>query len=305
MTVPYDHEALWIKAKLFINRAMDDDGYRSFDEQLLWASLALELLAKAALARVSPLLVAEPTEDGTNLLIASGLVEGDARFTSVRAKTLFTRCQRAFKPFSLTEATKITNARNEYLHSSGPGFTAVPPDAWWPRFWAQASILITALDRDVSEFVGIGRVKVVSNYLDQNAKNVEHRTQALIERAKQRLTQYLGGSLPAKVAAEWKQAGDLSAWLMYRCAETCPACNSEGMLEGNDITDSDTEYRQIDEYDFDVVVTLTVAADYFSCPTCHLVLDGYELIMQAGLSSTFNVEGDDGDEYGRAQYGND
>lgn len=80
MTVPYDHEALWLKAKLFINRAMDDDGYRSFDEQLLWASLALELLAKAALARVSPLLIVEPTEDGTNLLIASGLVKGDPRF---------------------------------------------------------------------------------------------------------------------------------------------------------------------------------------------------------------------------------
>lgn len=304
MTVPYDHEALWLKAKLFINRAMDDDGYRSFDEQLLWASLALELLAKAALARVSPLLIVEPTEDGTNLLIASGLVKGDPRFPSVRAKTLFTRCQRAFRPFSLPEATKITSARNEYLHNSGPAFTVVPVDAWWPRFWAQASILVTALDRDVSEFVGIGRAKVVSNHLDQNTKNVEHRTQALIERAKQRLAQHLGGSLPAKIAAEWKQVGDLSAWLMYRSVEICPACSSQGILEGDNITDREIEYQQIDEYDFDTVVTLTIDVDYFSCPTCQLVLDGYELITQAGLPATFNVEAETGDIYSEGEHGN-
>jgi len=94
VTAPYDYEALWLKAKSFLNRAMDDEGdERSFDEQALWASLALELLAKAALARVSPLLIAEPTQDGTNLMIASGLIEGDARFTSVRAKTLYSRCR--------------------------------------------------------------------------------------------------------------------------------------------------------------------------------------------------------------------
>jgi hypothetical protein len=305
MAVPYDHKALWLKAKLFINRAMDDDGYRSFDEQALWAALALEVLAKAALARVSPLLVAEPTEDGTNLLIACGLMEGDARFTSVKAKTLFTRCQKAFKPFSSVEAAKITSARNEYLHSSGPGFTAIPPDAWWPRFWAQASILVTALDRDLSEFVGIRREGVVSNHLDQNAKNVEHRTEALIERAKQRLAQHLGGSLPAKVAAEWKQGADLSPGFRHRCAEICPACNSEGRLEGEDVQDTETEYVRISEHDVDVIVTLTVGADYFSCSTCRLVLDGYELIEQAGLSTTFNVEGDAEDVYAESEYGND
>ena len=71
------HEALWSKAKVFLNRAMDPGAERSFDEQALWASAALELLGKAALARVSPLLIAEPTEDGTNILIATGLIQGD------------------------------------------------------------------------------------------------------------------------------------------------------------------------------------------------------------------------------------
>jgi hypothetical protein len=65
---------------------MDSEAGRSFDEQALWASAALELLGKAALSRMSPLLIAEPTEDGANILIATGLIEGTARLI------LFARC---------------------------------------------------------------------------------------------------------------------------------------------------------------------------------------------------------------------
>ena len=305
MTAPYDHEALWVKAKLFINRAMDEDGTRSFDEQSLWASLALELLAKAALARVSPLLVAEPTEDGTNLLIASGLIKGDARFTSVRAKTLFTRCQKAFRPFSLTETMAITNARNEYLHSSGVGFTVIPQNVWWPKFWAQASVLIAALDKEVEDLVGLNRQGVVANHLAQNEKNIEHLVETLIERAKQRLLQHREGTLPTKVAAEWRPGLDRSAGLKHQGIETCPACQSDGLLEGEEVTDTDVEWDRISEDGFEPLVTLTVNADYFSCQTCQLVLDGYELIERAGLPATFFVDGDEGDLRLEPEYGND
>ncbi len=305
MSVPYDYNALWVKAKLFINRAMDEDKARTPDERSLWAALALELLAKAALSRVSPLLVAEPTEDGTNLLIASGLVQGDARFTSVRAKTLFTRCQKAFKPFSLQEAMLITGARNEYLHSSGVGFATIPQQAWWPRFWAQAVILVAALDKEIEDFVGADRQDIVIDHLDQNAKNIENRTESLIERAKQRLLQYEAGTLPARVAAEWRPGLDQTAGLMYKCAQNCPACESEGILEGDDVTNTEVEMEQIDVDDFEHIVTLTVAADYFSCSNCQLVLNGYQLVEQAGLPVELSVEGDPTDVVEEPDYGND
>ena len=119
---------------------------RSFDEQALWASAALEMLGKAALAHVSPLLSAEPTEEGTNILIATGLIQGDAQFTSVSASTVFKRCQRAFRLFSAPDAKKFADARHEYLHGPGIAFMSLPPEAWWPRYWALAVILITAQD---------------------------------------------------------------------------------------------------------------------------------------------------------------
>lgn len=311
MTRPFDHEALWIKAKLFLNRAMDDD-FRSFDEQALWAALALELLAKAALARVSPLLIAEPNEDGTNLLIASGLVEGDARFTSVRAKTLMSRCHKAFKPFDSSEAMKILNGRNEYLHGAGTGFMAIPPRAWWPRYWAQVAILVTALDRDIAELVGGDREARVDSYLEENAKNIERRTEALIERARQRLQQKRDGTLTAKLAAEWRTELQLSASMKFSTPEECPACGELGLLEGEDVLNTEVDYRDdegnepsyVDDYS-DATVTLTIGAEHFSCPTCQLILNSYELIEQAGISLEFEAEGNIEDIDQEPDYGND
>ncbi|MFI8301368.1 hypothetical protein ACIGCZ_36270 [Streptomyces nigra] len=311
MSNPFDHDALWTKAKLFLNRAMDDDS-RSFDEQALWAALALELLAKAALARVSPLLIAEPNEEGTNLLIASGLVKGEARFTSVRAKTLMARCHKAFKPFDQAEAMKIINGRNEYLHSSGTGFMAIPPHSWWPRYWAQAAVLVTALDRDMEELVGTTREIEVTKHLERNAKNIEQRTEALIERAKQRRQQWLDGSLPAKVAAEWKSAQYLSASMSHSEAATCPACELAGLLEGEEAIAEEIHHPRFGGYTDegesyyldDGSVSLTISADHFSCAGCQLVLNSYELIRQAGLPTEFDAEGDF-DDYQEPEYGND
>jgi ribosomal protein S15P/S13E len=305
VSAPYDHEALWLKAKLFLNKAMDDDEIRSFDEQALWASLALELLAKAALARQSPLLIAVPTEDGTNVLIALGLIGGKARFESVAAKTLYSRCEKAFKPFSKAEAEKITHARNEYLHGATAEFTLIPEAAWWPRYWAQAVILVAACDREVEDLVGDSRATVVRQHLEQNKKNVEHRTEMLLERARQRLAQYEAGTLPAKVAREWQPGRSLTASLGHSQDLTCPACGRLGIIEGGNISDVDTQYERIDEDDYDVIVTLTVDSEYFSCPHCGLVLDDYQLLAEAGIDATFEAEGDSSDIPYEGEYGND
>lgn len=276
-----------MKARLFINRAMDSEEHRSFDEQALWASLSLELLAKAALSRVSPLLIATPNEEGTNLLIASGLVEGEAAFQSIPAKTVFARCAKAFRPFSLKEAATIAAGRNEYLHGGTATITALPAYAWWPRFWAQAAILLTAQDREIEEFVGPDRAPVVEKHLASNRQHIEDRVTALIERAKQRLSLHQAGLMTARQEAEWAATTDPFAGLSHRTEAICPACGSTGTLEGEDVLSYEMEYEQLGEEDFKVWVNLTVGSDYFGCPACHLTLDRYELVKAAGLDEEF------------------
>lgn len=300
--VPYDHEALWTKAKLFINRATDP-GDTSFDERALWAALALELLGKAALARVSPALIAVPNEEGVNLLIASGLVQGTARFVSIPAKTLVLRCSRAFKPFNEKHAMAIVNARNEYLHGARPGFTDLPEEAWWPRYWAQAVILVNAMDREIEDFVGRKHTATVEASLAKNAKNIEHRVEMRISRAKQRLALHESGTLPAKLAEEWSRPADLSAGFVYSTTHTCPACEGQGLLEGDEVIDAEPHYEQ-DGHDVDAWMDLTIAADRFTCENCRLVLD-YELLDQAGVPTELEAIGDIADYLGDDGYGND
>lgn len=304
MTASYDHDALWLKAKLFLGLAMDEGDFRAEDERELWASLALELLAKAALSRVSPLLIAVPTEDGANILIAAGLMTGEARFESIKAHTLFARCARAFKPFNDKHALAFARARNDYLHGGEPSLSPLPADAWWARYWAQASILVHAQDRTVEELVGYERGREVDQHLARNAKNVEHRTEMLLERARQRLAQFESGSLPARLAAEWTRPVDLTVGGSHRATQTCPACGGGGVLEGDHVSEYTLQYEQVAEDDFDSWVDLLVSADHFSCSRCRLALDGYELIVQAGLPPEFPDVGDVSD-YAESEYGND
>ena len=205
MSSSYDHEALWFKAKLFLNWALEDGEHRTFDERALWASMALELLAKAALSKVSPLPIAVPTEEGANILIAAGVISGDARFESIRASTLFKRCARAYKPFSDTHALEVAQARNNYVHGGEAVFTKIPPEAWWPRYWAQATVLVHAQDRDIDDLVGSVQAGILERHLATNAKNIEHRTEMLIARARQRLAQYQAGTLTAAQSTEWNR----------------------------------------------------------------------------------------------------
>lgn len=301
MIVPYDPIALWNKAKVFLNRAMDPDG-RAFDEQAFWASAALELLAKAALARHSPVLIAEPTEDGRNLLVATGLLGGDARFTSVAAKTIFSRCARAFHPFDNDLALRIAYARNEYVHGAGIGFLVLPPERWWAQYWSLATVLIDAQDQDLDALVGHDRVSIVQNYLALNAQYIEQRVESLLQRAQQRLALFRQGQLPAPLDREWRTTTSLTAHLSYSIVDTCPACGAAGTLEGDTYDDIEYEYDGDGEETW-VTATGKVNADYFSCDMCHLILDGYELLEKAGLPTTFDTHIEDPEP--EQEYGND
>lgn len=303
MSASYDHEALWLKAKLFLSWALEEGEHRTSDERMLWASMGLELLAKAALSKVSPLLIAVPTEEGANILIAAGLISGDARFESIKASTLFKRCARAYKPFNDTQALAIAQARNNFLHGGDAAFTKMPPEAFWPRYWAQAVILVHAQDRDVVDLVGPRQAAVVEGHLATNVRNIEHRTEMLIARARQRLSQYEAGSFTATQAAEWTKTV-ATAGLAYDAVARCPACNEDGTLEGEHVSHHEIHVERVSDDDFDVWVDVTVDAEHFSCDNCKLVLDGYELLQQAGLPTSLEALGDVSD-FEEPEYGND
>ncbi|OJX70204.1 MAG: hypothetical protein BGO95_04195 [Micrococcales bacterium 73-13] len=292
---PYDPDRLWIKARMFVHRAMDDG--REFDEQAFWASAAFELLGKAALAKVSPILIANPNPDGHSLLVASGLLEVDDKFFTIPAKALWSRCHRAFKPFNEQEAAYISSVRNDYLHAGGVGREGTP-EAWWPRYWAQVAILVSHLDRDLEELVGRERERVVTQYLETNRENVKRRAEALIERARSRLALHESGSMSVTLERAW--AGFSPYYFQHTTSAECPACGSSGTLSGDTVLETKAEFVTLhgeeDQFE-DVIVFVTVATDGFACPRCHLELNDLDLIEAVGLDTDFEVEGDPSSYY--------
>jgi len=307
MTTPWDADAFWLKSRMFINRAMDAD--REFEEQAFWASAALELLGKAALVRISPTLIAHPDDDGHSILIASGAVDYAGSFSSVQAKAIWSRCARAFRPFNEVEAKKIAAGRNEYIHSTGVGFDSIPQLQWWPRYWAQAFILIEHLDQTIADFVGSARSTQVEIHLAANRQYLERRLATLLERAKSLLSRHRSGALSSRLEADWGQFS--SRYYKYSEFRACPACGSDGQVGGEEVVESHVEYPASNSNDpadlfYDPrSITLDIAPAEFRCTTCHLVLDEPELLEEAGLHELFQAEGDPEDFDDEPEYENE
>ncbi len=278
MSLPYNSEAVWLKAKNFINRsfaALDDD---DFPLAALWAANSLELLAGSTLCQVSPLLVADPSDDGRSLMLAAGLPGDTTRYRSIPAKALFSRCARAFRPFSREDAMEIAAQRNAELHSGATPYSEIKDHgSWWERFWSNAETLLDHRGCTIEDFVGSGRSADVRAHLLRDKQNVQRRVDSLLEAAKQRLT--LGIAPP-------KRLGIIP---VLDTSVECPICGDHALLGGDHIEQSEL----VVDGDRDgvwVYELVQVGADCFECENCGLMLEGWAHISAAGLLTTFEVE---------------
>src|SRR5438270_7047263 len=130
----WDYDGLWQKAKVYAGRAFSSD--RSGAMFPFWATLCLEFLARATLSRINPCLLADPTE-GDNILYACGFSSSKAPI-SIKAKTVFLRCQRVVSNFTAEEFSfcmSLIQRRNEELHTASPAFEDFPTGLWLARFF--------------------------------------------------------------------------------------------------------------------------------------------------------------------------
>lgn len=295
---PCDRDGLWMKAKVHINRSFAARDADDFEQSAFWAATALELLGKAALSKVSPLLVADPTDDGRSLLIAAGVSSDLSRFKSIQAKAVFSRCARAFKPFNEKEAGRIAAQRNEELHSALTPFTGQDEDEWWDRYWSQAVVLVDAQDETLPGLVGPDREATVEAHLARNVANTSRRVEAMVDRAAQRY---------ALAATSEDARREISALVErlkfafdFSSDVDCPACANSAYLFGDDVIDSGVE----EDYEEGTAVELLeVSADFFECEVCGLRLDGPAYVAEAGLPEFFKAERDYDPVYD--DYGND
>jgi hypothetical protein len=84
-----ERDALYAKSQVYIYRGLRSQADGDIEEYQLWASLALELLGKSALAKVHPALVADPTHYESLFAACGRQLSPDIK--TISAKTLFQR----------------------------------------------------------------------------------------------------------------------------------------------------------------------------------------------------------------------
>lgn len=293
----WDVEGLWLKAKLYADRAALVK--TASGEFPLLSSLSLEFLARAALSKVHPVLNAEP-KDHENILYAFGVHLKQPK--SIPSHSVYSRLLYFVKGFGKPQRAicdYLSLLRNAELHSSELAFEKVRLAEWLPRYYEVVNILCIFLGKTLTEFLGkkttshaLALIKAlgtkqrskVTAKLTSHAKDFRSKTEA--ERESLRRQAKLKATMPVLHSA------------MYEC----PACKSAGRLHGTWMRDSNPFYSE-DE----LLVEETYLAERFECGACGLNLSNTEEILLAGIEPTFTMltstdlheeaEGDWGEDY--------
>jgi hypothetical protein len=300
-------EALLGKSRAYIAKALRRKGEKDFEEYQLWASLALELLGKAALAHRHPCLVVDPTHH-SSLFVAAGVsVTTDVK--TITAKTLFERLRLLISAFDENvrqNCQAISERRNAELHSGELPFKTMKVETWEARYWYACNIILTSMGRDLDDWIGEGEAKEKQQLLLLAAEKVKAAVAVKVEVAKvhiQGLSQKIRDQLiDAAAARSAVHYPDLFTWGNDHTWEAeCVACSAKGFLAGDSVSEEVME-ETFEDGPWETVV-ITYSADEFACPVCHLNLTGQAELLAAGFELE-HVETDERRIEYEPEYGN-
>jgi hypothetical protein len=308
VTTALSPDALMGKSQAYIGRALAAKAAGSMGEYQLWASLALELVGKAALAKIHPCLVADP-QSYVSLFAAAGMNVG-TDIKTIIAKTLFERLTHVSKRFDEKTKDFCTNMslkRNAELHSGEAPFEGTVPSSWEGRYWHTAEIILEACDSSIETWLGADKAKAPKELLAEYTHATEEAAKVRVEMASEAFA-----ARPKKEREEaHARAAAIDIWNMRRSFrlladdiwETqCPACKSRSFLAG---VKYDEEVSEDDDEDpYEELVDVSYAAEEFMCPSCGLHLDSRDAIKAVGLEVD-HVETETRQREYEPDYGND
>jgi len=146
----WSYEALLDKAVVNAKRAFEGEN-RESELFAFWATLSLEFLGRAVLAKIHPSLLADP-QTPESVLYACG-VSSPKQAKSVAAKTVFLRCKIIVPGFSEADfglCMMLMDRRNEELHSGIPGFEDLNLERWLADYYRIVKKLLGHLGLDLS-----------------------------------------------------------------------------------------------------------------------------------------------------------
>ena len=278
----WERDPLWAKARLFFHHAFNTP--REDPAFGLWCSLGLELLARAALASVSPTLLAKPEDEQKNLL---HVVHSQSELTSpksISAIIVFKLCKRIFPVFSKEDhnvASALLNRRNAELHSAEAAFEEYQPNKWIVQFYSACNSLTTVLKETLVDLFGEEEATLAKKMLTEDRKEVKSKVLSAIA-AHKKVFEAKQPNEQEAARAEAKNLGlELSTQRHHRV--TCPACGCIATVQGRPFGKENVTH----EDDGGIVVRQAVSPTNFSCSACGLKLATYAELETASLGAHY------------------
>lgn len=289
--VEWTRDALFKKAAGYSKRAMGQD--RSGPWFPYWAILSLEFLARAALAKVSPALLADPRNEDS-LMFAFGKATGSP--PSVVTSKVIERCTRLVDGFTsehLKVCTRLFGLRNAELHSGASPYEGLSVQAWLPDYFSVCKVLLAHLEVAMESYFGKDDADAAAKMIDaasaQARKEVLDRV-AACRKAFGALDQV---QQVAKAAAAAMKLRDILSSGNTRKSENCPACGTRAMVNGDFIDHSEP---RLDGKD--LVYDINVLPGELECFACGLRVVGHREMHAIEMGGQYTItQYDDPVEY--------
>ena len=286
-------------------RLFGEKPLENLTEYQLWASIALELLGKAALAYHHPCLVID-TRSSDSIFAAAG-ISSKADGTNIKMEEIRTlsasevyKRLKSIVPNYNEDAYDlcITTAggRNAELHSAASPFNHMKPD-WEERYWRTCEIILDYIGRTFTQWFGQSNaaeaLKVIEEAKDARKKKQDE-VAAKIERARQSFSK-LDDVERSRVVEEIRDR-DLQNIMKYFSKTyemawevSCPSCRNISFMAGKETVSSimdsteliDGELRRVRNF------CRVFAPHEFTCPSCNLKLADSDEIRSARMFETY------------------
>lgn len=276
---PWSEDALIAKALLY-NERMEahtvDDWEFGF-----WSALVLEFLARAALAHISPVLLADSKSNWRNVTHALGAAPTSMGFspTSISTTEVLSRLKELHPKFSEHAGfcSQHADRRNAELHTGESAFISLGSAEWLPKFYSACDVLLESMGRKLDDIVSdsVTAQKMIASLEDAAAKAVNKDIKA-----------HAQVWLNKDDDERKKLINQATTWAKRQTGHRviCPACESPALVMGNPGGTVSTVVK-----DDEVVQKQTVLPALFECIACGLRIHGLSKLSACDLGDAFTA----------------
>lgn len=285
----FDPSALEAKGRLYIERALAQP--RGSSEYAFWCHLAVEPLARAAIASVNPVLLADGKAGNPAISQAAALgFEVAGPVTSAALNHVLALCPVVLPTFFADEeqaaARRLAVRRNAELHTGDAAFEALALSDWYTDFARVMRALAGVLGRELADLLGDEEADFAESELVEEDEAITALVKQAIGRARHRAARWSESERAHREAAIRAIASSTGP---HEEDRDCPACGGPGLVRGEVAFRGPT---RLDGETNELFESLVVVPNTFRCPLCELHLDDRRELRAASVGDPFVVVSD-------------